>query len=224
MLSFWEKVKTGYFWFVDPFIDFLVRLGVRPNTLTTIGTLCACTSGVLFGAGLIRSAGIVLGVTAVFDAADGEVARRTNQSSVFGAFYDSTLDRIADGFLFGGVTFFFAIDSWHRSPAMVVVGMLGMMGAFVTSYTRARAEALGIPMKGIGMLERGERVALLAAPQALFGLALDGLVLRFVFSLLSAMAIVTAVQRIFHVRWATRPAERSAAPAADEPTVHAPIP
>jgi CDP-diacylglycerol--glycerol-3-phosphate 3-phosphatidyltransferase len=74
-------------------------------------------------------------------------------------------------------------------------------------------------MKGVGMMERAERITLLAAPQALFGLALDGLLLRLVFSLLAASAIVTAVQRIAHVRWATQPA--APAPTVEEPAADA---
>jgi len=203
MRALWEWLTAGYLRVVEPFIRFLVRRGVHPNTLTTIGTLCTCAAGIAFGVGHIRTGGIILGVTAVFDLADGQVARRTNQESVFGAFYDSTLDRIADGFLFGGLVYFFAADSWHRSLPMVIVGLLGMIATFATSYARSRAETLGVEMKGIGMMERAERVALLAAPQAFFGLALDGLVLRLMLSLLSASAIVTAVQRIAHVRLVT---------------------
>lgn len=209
MLRLWHTIKAGYLRLIEPFIDFLVRRRVSPNAITTLGTLCTCASGVLFGLGHIRAGGWMLGVTAVFDLADGMVARRTGTSTAFGGFYDSTLDRVADGFLFGGLTYFFAADSWHRSMPMVVVGLLGMLATFVTSYTRARAELLGVEMKGVGMMERPERITLFAAPQAFFGLALDGAVLRLVFSLLAATAIVTAVQRIMHVRWATPPADGS---------------
>jgi CDP-diacylglycerol--glycerol-3-phosphate 3-phosphatidyltransferase len=205
MRSLWDWIIAGYLRIVEPFLGFLVRHRVSPNTLTTIGTLCACAAGVAFGAGHIRTGGWILSVTAVFDLADGAVARRTNRSTAFGAFYDSTLDRVADGFLFGGLVFFFAADPWHRSLPMVAVGLLGLIATFVTSYTRSRAELLGVPMKGVGMMERAERITLLAAPQALFGLALDGQVLRLILSVLSATAIVTAAQRILHVRSATNP-------------------
>ncbi len=220
MRSLWESIIAAYIRVVEPFIGFLVRRHVSPNTLTTIGTLCTCAAGVAFATGHIRTGGVILGVTAVFDFADGAVARRTNRSTAFGAFYDSTLDRIADGFLFGGLIFFFAADAWHRSLPMVAVGLMGMLATFVISYARSRAETLGIEMKGVGMMERAERIVLLAAPQALFGLALDGLVLRLVFSLLAASAIVTAAQRIAHVRWATQP---RIVPAAEERAADAPL-
>lgn len=212
MRSLWDLIVRGYLRVVEPFIGFLVRRGVNPNTLTTIGTLFACAAGVAFAAGHIRLGGWVLSVTAVFDLADGQVARRTNRSTAFGAFYDSTLDRVADGFLLGGLTFFFAADNWHRSMPMVAVGLLAMIATFVISYTRSRAENLGVPMKGVGMMERTERIVLLAAPQALFGLAFDGLLLRLVLSVLSATAIVTAVQRIAHVRASAPPSSHAQEP------------
>ncbi len=222
MRSLWDSIIAGYLRVVEPFIGFLVRRRVSPNALTTIGTLCTCGAGVAFAMGHISTGGWILSVTAVFDLADGAVARRTNRATTFGAFYDSTLDRIADGFLFGGLTFFFAANAWHRSMPMVAVGLLGMIATFSISYTRARAETLGIAMKGVGMMERAERITLLAAPQALFGLALDGLVLRLILSVLSATAIVTAMQRIAYVHWVTKAAaeapEPDAQPAADHPT------
>jgi len=220
MRSLWDSIIAGYLKVVEPFIGFLVRRRVSPNTLTTIGTICTCAAGVAFAMGHIRTGGWILSITAVFDLADGAVARRTNSSSTFGAFYDSTLDRVADGFLFGGLTFFFASSPWHRSMPMVATGLLGMTATFVISYARARAEALGIEMKGIGMMERAERITLLAAPQALFGLALDGLLLRLVLSVLSATAIVTAMQRMAYVRWVTTPT----APTANDHAVDAPPP
>jgi hypothetical protein len=128
----------------------------------------------MFAAGHISLAGWTLGLTAFFDVLDGTVARRTGQHHVFGAFYDSTLDRVADGFLFGGLTFFYASGTPHHSRRMVGVAMAGLLATFLTSYTRARAEALGHRDARHGIMERPERIALLAAPQAFFGLALDG--------------------------------------------------
>jgi CDP-diacylglycerol--glycerol-3-phosphate 3-phosphatidyltransferase len=183
--------------------EWLVRRDVQPNTITTIGTLCSITGGIIYGTGHIRTGGWFLGLTALFDVLDGMVARRTNRSSAFGAFYDSTLDRVADGFVLGGLAVFFA--TWHGwvGTAMVVVCILGLIGTFVTSYTRARAEALGIDAK-VGVLQRPERVVLLSAPQAFFGLALGGLVLIAIIVLLTITAWITAAQRIYAVYRAAR--------------------
>jgi CDP-diacylglycerol--glycerol-3-phosphate 3-phosphatidyltransferase len=144
-------------------------------------------------------AGWIVAITAVFDVLDGLVARRSGRATVFGAFYDSTLDRVADGALLGGIAWFFATDPVHKSSWMLAITLAGVVGTFLTSYTRARAEALGINAK-VGVMQRAERVTLLSAPQALFGLALNGWVFIAVVAILSVTAWITAVQRILYVR------------------------
>ncbi|MDH5233692.1 MAG: CDP-alcohol phosphatidyltransferase family protein [Gemmatimonadota bacterium] len=203
MRKIWGWIQAGYLRLIEPIIEWFVRSRVSPNAITTMGTGFACLAAVIFASGHISTAGWTLGLTAFFDVVDGIVARRTGRSSVFGAFYDSTLDRVSDGFLFGGLTFFYASANPHHSMTMVTIAMTGLIATFLTSYTRARAEALGVDMKGIGMLERPERITLLAAPQAFFGLALNGLVLRAVVTLLAVAAVVTFVQRMRHVARAT---------------------
>jgi CDP-diacylglycerol---glycerol-3-phosphate 3-phosphatidyltransferase len=198
-----DWIKTGYLRLIDPVADWLVRWRVHPNTITIIGTLCTVVGGIIYGTGHIRTAGWFLGLTALFDVLDGTVARRSNKSSNFGAFLDSTLDRLADGAVMAGLATFYALNPVHRSVPMVVVCMLGLIGAFLTSYTRARAEALGIDAK-VGMLQRPERVTLLSAPQAFFGLALNGWVLALIIVVLTVTAWVTVVQRIAFVYHATR--------------------
>jgi CDP-diacylglycerol--glycerol-3-phosphate 3-phosphatidyltransferase len=106
---------------------------------------------------------------------------------------------VADAALFGGLAVFFAIDRTHGSVWMLAVALTALSAVQVTSYTRAKADALGVDLKGIGMLERPERITILAAPQAFFGLMLDGWVLRAVVLLLAATAVATVVQRVRHV-------------------------
>ncbi len=202
MKNLWEWIKTGYLRLIEPVADFLVRRRVNPNTITTIGTLCSVAGGVIYAMGHISIAGWVIGLTAIFDVLDGTVARRTGRSTTFGAFYDSTLDRVADGAVLGGLTVFYATSPTHASVPMLVVGILGILGTFLVSYTRARAESLGIDAK-VGVMQRPERVVLLSAPQAFFGLALGGWVLAGIVTLLSVTAWMTAVQRIMFVYRAT---------------------
>jgi CDP-diacylglycerol---glycerol-3-phosphate 3-phosphatidyltransferase len=219
MSSLWGAVQAGYLRLIEPIIAWCVRRRVSPNTITAVGTAFACLSAALFAAGHISTAGWMLGLTAFFDVIDGIVARRTARSTVFGAFWDSTLDRVSDGALFAGLTFFYASSALHGSLPMVTVALVGLLATFLTSYTRARSEALGIEMKGVGLLERPERVTLLAAPQAFFGLALDGLILRSVVLLLSAAAVVTFVQRVRHVARVTAGSPSAAdRPAAGPPS------
>ncbi len=198
MHSLWSAIQRGYLRLIEPVADWLVRRRVHPNTITTVGTICTMVAGGIFASGHIRTAGVFLGVTALFDVLDGTVARRTGTSSVFGAFYDSTLDRVSDGFILGGLVVFYAINPVHESPVMLVITLLGLIATFLTSYTRARAEGLGLDAK-VGLLQRPERVTLLSAPQAFFGLALNGWVLAFIVTLLAVTAWVTAVQRMLFV-------------------------
>jgi CDP-diacylglycerol--glycerol-3-phosphate 3-phosphatidyltransferase len=190
-----DWLRNGYLNVIDPVADWLVRRGVHPNTITTVGTLCTVAGGIIYGTGHIRTGGWFLSVTALFDVLDGTVARRSNKSSTFGAFLDSTLDRLADGALLGGLAVFYAINPVHHNIPMMVVALAGLIGAFMTSYIRARAESLGVDAK-VGMVQRPERFVLLSAPQALFGLALNGLVLGAIIVFLSVTAWITVVQRM----------------------------
>jgi CDP-diacylglycerol--glycerol-3-phosphate 3-phosphatidyltransferase len=202
MKNLWEWIKAGYLRLIDPVAEFLVRRRVNPNSITTVGTLCSVAGGVIYATGHISIAGWVIGLTALFDVLDGTVARRTGRSTTFGAFYDSTLDRVADGVVLGGLTVFYATSPVHRNVPMLVVALLGIIGTFLVSYTRARAESLGVDAK-VGIMQRPERVVLLSAPQAFFGLALGGWVLAAIVTLLSVTAWITAVQRILFVYRAT---------------------
>jgi CDP-diacylglycerol---glycerol-3-phosphate 3-phosphatidyltransferase len=193
-----DYVKKGALRVIEPAISFLSRHNVSPNAITTVGTLLTVAAGVVYGTGHIMTAGWLMGLTAFFDVMDGEVARRTGRSTVFGAFYDSTLDRVADGALMAGLTVFYATNSIHHNIYMVVVCLVGMIATFVVSYTRARAESLGIDAK-VGVMQRPERIVLLSAPQALFGLFWNGWVLIGIILLLTVTACITAVQRIAFV-------------------------
>lgn len=202
MKSLWERVKDGYLRLLDPIAGALARMGVSPNALTTLGAAFTVAAAVAFGLGHIMLGGWVLSLTAVFDVLDGRVARRANRATVFGAFYDSTLDRVGDGALMAGLTVFYATSPSFGSVPLMIVCLAGMVGTFLISYTRARAEALGLDAK-VGFLQRPERFVLLSAPQALFGLALGGKVLAGIVILLAVSAWITAVQRILFVRTLT---------------------
>ena len=198
-LSLWHAIRDGYLRLTRPLVAWCVRVGVSPNLLTVLGTLCCAVAGAMFGAGWIHAAGWTLGLTAFFDVIDGAVARASGKASVFGSFFDSTLDRVADACLFGGIAWFYAAEGPYRSPAMVAVALVALAAVQITSYTRAKADALGVDLKGVGALERPERITLLAAPQAFFGLLWGGWVLRGVVLLLAVAAVWTVVQRVRHV-------------------------
>jgi CDP-diacylglycerol--glycerol-3-phosphate 3-phosphatidyltransferase len=209
-----DWIKNGYLRLIDPVANWMVRRGVHPNTITVIGTLCTVGGGVIYASGHIRTGGWFLGLTALFDVLDGTVARRSNRSSTFGAFLDSTLDRLADGFVLGGLAVFYATSPVNRSVPFMIVALLGLVGAFLTSYTRARAEALGLDAK-VGLLQRPERVVLLSAPQAFFGLVFHGWVLALIILVLTITAWITVVQRVVYVYSATTRADQAEARAED---------
>jgi len=203
-----DYVKKGALRAIEPAISFLARHNVSPNAITTVGTLLTVAAGVVYATGHIMTAGWIMAVTAFFDVVDGEVARRTGRSTVFGAFYDSTLDRVADGALMAGLTVFYATNPIHHNIYMMVICLVGIIGTFLVSYTRARAESLGIDAK-VGVMQRPERIVLLSAPQALFGLFWNGWVLIGIVTLLSVTAWITAVQRIAFVhRFTQHPDQR----------------
>jgi CDP-diacylglycerol--glycerol-3-phosphate 3-phosphatidyltransferase len=201
-----DYLKKGALQVIEPAISLLARNNVSPNTITTVGTLLTVAAGVVYATGHIMTAGWIMAVTAFFDVVDGAVARRTGRSTVFGAFYDSSLDRVADGARMAGLTVFYATNPIHQNLYMMVVCLCGIIGTFLVSYTRARAESLGIDAK-VGVMQRPERIVLLSAPQALFGLFWNGWVLIGIIILLTVTAWITAVQRIAFVYRNTRHAD-----------------
>jgi CDP-diacylglycerol--glycerol-3-phosphate 3-phosphatidyltransferase len=203
-----SELRSGFQRLLSPVVDFLVRKGVSPNAITTVGTVATIIGGGIYARGHIHLAGWVVGLSAICDMIDGSVARRSGRSSVFGAFYDSTLDRVADGAVLGGLALFFARNGVHHaipdymSTPMVSVLLLGILGSFLTSYTRARAEGLGIDAQ-VGILQRPERIVLLSAPQAFFGLMFGGWLLMGICVLLTVTAWITVVQRVAFVHRVT---------------------
>src|SRR5882762_4059768 len=212
-----DYLKKGALRAIEPAISFLARNNVSPNALTTLGTLLTVAAAVVYATGHIMTAGWIMAVTAFFDVVDGEGARRTGRSTVFGAFYDSTLDRVADGALMAGLTVFYATNPVHHNIYMMVVCLGGIIGTFRVSYTRARAESLGIEAK-VGVMQRPERIVLLSAPQALFGLFWNGWVLIGIIILLTVTAWITAVQRIAFVYRNTRHADDKPIRIINDPT------
>ncbi|HEY3114601.1 MAG TPA: CDP-alcohol phosphatidyltransferase family protein [Gemmatimonadaceae bacterium] len=218
-----DYVKNATLRAIEPAIHLLARNNVSPNKITTAGTLVTVAAGVVYALGHIMTAGWIMAVTAFFDVIDGEVARRTGRCTVFGAFYDSSLDRVADGALMAGLAVFYATNPIHHNIYMMVVCLLGIIGTFLVSYTRARAESLGIDAK-VGVMQRPERIVLLSVPQALFGLFWNGWVLMAIIVLLTVTAWITAVQRIAFVHRATRHMESKPIRIFTEPGAAPPTP
>jgi CDP-diacylglycerol--glycerol-3-phosphate 3-phosphatidyltransferase len=198
-------VRRGFEALLQPLVSRLIALGVNPNALTSVGTLVLVGSAVAFGSGWVRLGGALLLLSGVFDMLDGRVARGSGTASRFGAFYDSTLDRVGESALFGGIALYFvggaAVPEVWRVPA-VGVAIVALAAGLIVSYARARAEGLGVECK-VGIAQRAERVIGLGAPSLLFGAGPRGFLLLGVVAVLALLAVVTVVQRILFVRRAT---------------------
>lgn len=195
-----QAVKDGFVRLVAPIARGLIRAGVHPNAITTVGTLVIVAGGVAFGLGLVRWAGFLLLLSGVFDILDGQVARRAGQATPFGAFYDSTLDRIGESVLFTGIAVFFLRGgvAADRVVTAVLVAMVALAASLLVSYTRARAEGLGLACT-VGIAARAERILLLGIPMLFFGAGRGGMLLFWIVAVLAAVTTVTVVQRIAHV-------------------------
>ncbi len=197
-----QRVKDGFVALTGPIARALIRGGVHPNTITTVGTLFVIGSGVAFGMGEIRLGGALLLVSGVFDILDGQVARQGAKMTTFGAFYDSTLDRVGEGAVFSGLIFWFLTGPLPSELKIRALGaaLLALVASLVVSYTRARAEALGVECK-VGIAARAERILLLGLPTLLFGAGpgRPGVLLFWIVTVLAIVAAITVVQRVVHV-------------------------
>lgn len=172
----------------------LHRRGIHPDTITLIGFVGVLIGGLFISQGEFIMAGIILLITLPLDALDGATARAMGRTDDFGKFWDSTLDRYADGALFGGFAYFFAIQA--RSD-MLIASLLGLIGSFMVSYTRARGEGLGLDVK-IGLFSRLERVIMMVV--VLFIPRLAGIpILEIGLWTLAIGTHITSIQRIAHV-------------------------
>lgn len=203
-----KAVERVFFGILQPFVDWLIRIGVRPNTITTLGTALVVVSAACYGTGAIRWGGLFLLLSGLVDTLDGQVARGSGQATKFGAFYDSTLDRVGDGATFIGIAGYLltAPDVAYRVPA-VIVCMVSVLGSLLVSYARARAEGLGIDCR-IGIAQRAERILLLGVPVLIWGAGPQALLLEAIVALLTVASYITVVQRFVYVyrQTATAPA------------------
>lgn len=202
------QVKDRYYKTVAPAGDLLARLGVHPNTLTLSGFVLSLLAGLVFCGGAFFGGTWILALAGVCDTLDGMVARKTGKQSPLGAFFDSTLDRYSDFFPLAGMAYHFSGGSpliggrmpGEASPWTVLLILLAIAGSFMVSYTRARAEGLGVECRE-GMMQRAQRMALLMAGTLLAEIPLAGLLLlRCVLVILAVTSHGTAVSRMIQTR------------------------
>jgi CDP-diacylglycerol--glycerol-3-phosphate 3-phosphatidyltransferase len=178
----------------DLFSRLLVRLRVSPNVLTVLGLLAGAAVGFFYAAERPGLAAAFIVVCGIFDILDGKVAKNADRKSLFGAIFDSSMDRYSEFFIYVGLAYYFR-HGWGLWLMFVA-----FLGSTMVSYTRARAEGLGVDCR-VGMMQRAERLVLL------FLGTLVGIVFRvFDPAVLAVMAFIavisnfTALQRIFYVK------------------------
>lgn len=183
-----EMIKAQTASLVAPLARSLGNAGITANQVTLAGFAVSLAGALLVAAGWFAMGGLLYLLGAVFDLLDGVLARETDQTSDFGAFLDSTLDRVTEGVLFAGLAFHFAAaeEAW-----LAALTVLALMGAYLTSYTRARAEGLGYSCE-VGLISRPERVLIIGVG-LIAGLAAPAI---WVLVLLGAF---TTLQRVVHV-------------------------
>jgi CDP-diacylglycerol--glycerol-3-phosphate 3-phosphatidyltransferase len=194
-------------------LDFLVRRRVNPNHVTTIGVAVNLAAGVAFFLFRIQLGGLLVLLGGFLDIVDGQVAVRTGQTTVFGAFYDSTTDRMAEiAWMLGLMSLYLGAEPNLGEPWMAYVVAAAMAGSLMVSYTRAKAESLGIDCR-VGLMQRAERIILVGGSTLFFGSWHRGLVLNWVMLLMAALTNLTAIYRIYWVARYLRLNPRPSAPA-----------
>ncbi len=194
---------------VRQFLTLIVRplagLGVTPNTLTVLGLFLSILTAFVIAQGLFLAGGLLVLFAGIFDMFDGAMARARNAATTFGAFFDSTLDRYSESIILFGLLFY-ALQMpamqdrfWpfrNEQLWMITLIYIAVVGSLMVSYAKARAEGLGLECK-TGLLARPERVVILAIG-LLTGAVIWALVILAIFS------NVTTIERIVHIRRATR--------------------
>ena len=217
------SVRAGVRSGLDPVVSMLARIGVEPDHVTWLGLAVTTAGGVLFATGAFRAGALVALLGCVMDSLDGALARRRGGATRWGAFLDSTTDRIADAALFLGVAVHYAmvplatmrsedrltdlllgpppataavLDGVHEATFYALLAVLAMVSALVVSYTRARMEGLGLECRA-GWFERPERLVVLLGA-ALFGASSP--VMPWALAGLVVLSSFTVFQRVAYAR------------------------
>jgi len=179
-----------------PVVRLAVRLHLTANTVTVIGFGVVLLAAGLIGSGNLLAGAAVLTAGSLLDAVDGALARATGGTTAFGSFLDSTLDRAAEAALFGSVAAYYLGASPNPGPP-VLLALIALAGSFMVSYTRARAEGIGLRAE-VGLAQRLERLVLIIGGITLAGLGF-GIGLIGALAIIAVLSLATTIQRIWHV-------------------------
>lgn len=209
LVQLMTKIRERYIRLVSPMGSLMSRLGIHPDILTITGFFGSILAAVALAMGSFLWAALIIILSGTCDILDGYVARKSGKISPFGAFLDSALDRYSDLFPLAGLAFYFsgggaivqnvgAEPLKSSYPWTVLIICLAILGAFMVSYTRARAEGLGSHCN-IGFMQRPERTVLLIVGCLLGSLPKIGLLLmQIILILLALFSNITAIHRFIH--------------------------
>lgn len=211
-----DGLQHGIYAVIDPLVRLMIRCGVTPNVVTTIGllgniagaacfvwaALTATTADMRFD--LVTWAGALIILFSLFDMLDGQVARIGGMASTFGALYDSVLDRYCELLTVGSIAFYLLAVGY---PAGALTAFLALVGSVMVSYVRARAEGLGIECK-VGFMQRPERVVVTAVGALATGITglsaespADAMIILIVaMAIIAVFANITVFARVAHCR------------------------
>ena len=206
-----DKNRERYLRAITPVGNVLARLGVHPNILSLFGLILSVVAGLVYSTGSFFCGGWLVVFAGTCDVLDGQLARQTGKDSKFGSFFDSTLDRFGEVFIFMGLAWYFAGGTFFmpgsgnkaadfQSPLAVLFIILAIAGSFMVSYTRARAEGLGVDCN-IGWMQRPERMTLLIIGSLVGSAPMIGpILMKLTLLLLAVLSNFTVLQRIVYVR------------------------
>ena len=201
--------RAGLARVLDPVARTALRAGITPNAVTMAGTAGVLIGAIGFGArGHMLLAIFIVGISSFTDLIDGAMARARGSAGRFGALLDSTMDRVADGAIFGALAYWFAT---RHEPRGVVASLLCLVTSLVVSYVKARAEGLGFTCN-VGIVERAERLILIGIGVLLHTCGVTH-GLETVLWILAMLSLVTVWQRIYHVYRCDRAVVSDAEPA-----------
>ena len=203
-----DGLQQAIYKVINPVVGTMVRVGITPNMVTTVGLLGNMAAAALLvyagmtqgvdgpNYGIVTLAGVVIILSSLFDMLDGQVARLGGMVSKFGALYDSVLDRYCELFTLGGVAFYLmSCDDMIGA----LLTFLALVGSMMVSYVRARAEALGANCS-VGLMQRPERVVVTSIAVIAAGIAQLNLIIVIGMALIALLANITAIVRILHSR------------------------
>jgi CDP-diacylglycerol--glycerol-3-phosphate 3-phosphatidyltransferase len=192
ILSAKTVIKDYFRGLLDPLVSLISYMGISPVAITVVGVLISLFGAFMVANGRLLGGAVALLLSGLCDTMDGSLARKGDKETLFGAFLDSTVDRVSELAYFGALVFYY-MGKTPVNKFYVLLVLISLSGSLLTSYARARAEGLGVDCE-VGVLERPERIVLL-----LVGLVFGGFPLVAILVILALLTVFTFIQRVIHV-------------------------